>query len=321
MAELRYVMARDIKPDLDAGLVDGLLGSTSLSVWYGDSGAGKTFVAIDLGGHVGTGRKWRSFDVERGLVVYVAAENPQSVQNRVWAWMQHHRVSDVQLAVVVSPVNLMKQDARRLIELIESMEEPPKLVIIDTLARAMRGDENSSEDMGLFVVACEKIRDRFKCHVLVIHHTGKDQSRGARGSSALRAAVDTEVELVKHSKGKRSFTITKARDGEFEGEPYGYELIDVPLGTNSKGRATKTAVAIEADPPEPKAKRTKLGAVQQIVLDALRGRMPLEAWCKAAMAQLSGDRPKQAFDRAQNALVAAGEVVIEDGIARRWNTL
>jgi len=30
---------------------------------------------------------------------------------------------------------------------------------------------------------------------MIIHHSGKDKNKGARGHSSLRAAVDTEIEI------------------------------------------------------------------------------------------------------------------------------
>ena len=67
------------------------------------------------------------------------------------------------------------------------------LVVIDTLARAMTGNENAPEDMGRFVAACGRIREACEGHVLIVHHCGKDQARGARGHSSLRAATDVEL--------------------------------------------------------------------------------------------------------------------------------
>src|SRR4051794_26781139 len=79
--ELAHVWADNITLDLGRpGLVDGLLASTGMTVQYGESGSGKTFVALDLGCHVAAGLPWRGMDVEQGVVVYVAAESPESVQ-------------------------------------------------------------------------------------------------------------------------------------------------------------------------------------------------------------------------------------------------
>src|SRR3954451_18985100 len=69
-SRLKTVWADDIELRLDRpGLVDGLLSSTGMTVQYGESGSGKTFVAVALGCHVAAGLPWRGMDVERGVVV------------------------------------------------------------------------------------------------------------------------------------------------------------------------------------------------------------------------------------------------------------
>ena len=73
---------------------------------------------------------------------------------------------------------------------------PFSLIVIATVARALGGlDENSAKDAGLLLAAAERLRDTFDCSVLLIHHTGKDENRGARGSSALLAGVDAAFEV------------------------------------------------------------------------------------------------------------------------------
>lgn len=319
--KLDLVMADDITLDLDAGLVDGLLDPKSLSVFYGDSGTGKTFVVLDLAAHIACGMKWRDLEVDQGFIVYVAAENPKSILRRIYAWRQDHKPATLPIGIVVSPVNLSPGntgDTKTLIKLIADLERQPKMIVIDTLARAMRGDENSSEDMGKFVRACEELRDAFECHVMIIHHTGKDQSRGARGSSALRAAVDTEIEI---SKGRGEFEgvfqISKARDGDMEGREYGFRLEDVQLGANSRGRQVKTAV-VRPHIVQKCEEKTKLGSVERIVLDVFeglaresRGVVSVEAWKLAAFLKLTQERKAQAFDRAANGLVAKGLVIVD----------
>ena len=55
-------------------LVKGLLDQSALSVMYGQSNVGKTFVAMDVAFHVAAGMAWGGLKVSRGAVVYVAAE-------------------------------------------------------------------------------------------------------------------------------------------------------------------------------------------------------------------------------------------------------
>ena len=74
----------------------------------------------------------------------------------------------------------------------------PRLVVIDTLAMAMSGgDENRTQDIAIVLKNMKKIQQELGCHVMVLHHPGKDDSRGVRGSSALHAASDNVLELKK----------------------------------------------------------------------------------------------------------------------------
>jgi hypothetical protein len=54
---LGVVWADNIELALDKpGLVDGLLGTVAMTVLYGESGSGKTFVAVDLACHIAAGK-------------------------------------------------------------------------------------------------------------------------------------------------------------------------------------------------------------------------------------------------------------------------
>jgi hypothetical protein len=109
----------------------------------------------------------------------------------------------------------------------------------------MTGNENAPDDMGRFVAACGRLREAGETHVLVVHHSGKDMARGARGHSCLRAATDVEMEVTK-GEGGGAVRVSKNRDGE-EGTSYGFTLEQVELGANAKGRMVTTCVAIAAE--------------------------------------------------------------------------
>jgi hypothetical protein len=313
-------------------------------VLYGESGSGKTFVAVDLACHIAAGKAWRGLDVEQGIVVYIAAESPTSIKRRIWAWKRRHEVEHLPVAVVTASVNLLNGDTEKVIALINRIREqigkPVAFVVIDTLARAMVGNENSPEDMGAFVSSCDRIREASGGHVMVVHHSGKDQARGARGHSSLRAATDVEMEVIKGD-GARSITVKKNRDGE-EGDTYGFKLDIVELGENAKGRMITTCVAAPAEAPvalvAKVANDTPPGANQRIVRSALgealceHGRpapdrpgiptgvkvVTAAQWQEQAVQRLPKGEVKykvQAFNRAMERLVADGYVGFLDELA------
>jgi RecA-family ATPase len=239
--DIDIVFAEDIELDLlEAGLVEGLLAEGAMSVVYGDSNVGKSFWAIDLACHVGSGLSWRGLEVTQGVVIYIAAENPKSVERRIWAWCQTHRPDKCQVAVVRSSVDLRDPRATtpRLLEKIEIIQQERGqvvLIVVDTLSRAMAGsNENSPEDMTAFVGNCDHLRSTTSAHAMIIHHSGKEAAKGSRGHSSLRAATDTEIEVTP---GRA--TVTKQRDAETLGS-YGFRLVQVELGQNKRGVVVTT---------------------------------------------------------------------------------
>jgi hypothetical protein len=268
------------------GLVDGLLPAAGMTVLYGESGAGKTFATVDIACHIAAGLAWRGLAVEKGIVVYVAAEAPESVKRRLWAWKVQHQVEHLPVLVVTSSVDLLNGDAAELVALLKRVQAQHgriALTVVDTLARAMTGNENAPEDMGRFVAACAMIREACEGHVLIVHHSGKDAARGARGHSSLRAATDVEIEVTSGDDGG-CIQVTKNRDEE-DGKRFGFKLEVVELGPNAKGRMVTTCVAAEAGTPagtRDKAGQKRLTQSGKIALRALR----------AAIAA-AGERPPQ----------------------------
>lgn len=250
------------------GVIDEVLPSAGFGVLYGESGAGKTFAAVDMACHVAAGLPWRGKPVEKGVVVYVAAESPESVKRRLWAWKEHHGVKELPVLVVQSTVDLLNGSTDLLVELVKATANDHgrvAMVVIDTLARAMTGNENAPDDMGRFVNAGSVIREAGAAVVMVVHHTGKDTAKGARGHSCLRAASDFELEVT-----EGCIKVTKSRD-EIGGTTFGFRLHGVELGENAKGRMVTTCVALEADPPAPEpAKAPPMGAVQKVLVRELR---------------------------------------------------
>ncbi|UWS79977.1 helicase RepA family protein [Phaeobacter sp. G2] len=141
------------------------------------------------------------------------------------------------------------------------------LVVVDTMARSMGGgDENSSRDVSQFVANIDAIRTQTGAHVLVIHHSGKNAEAGARGSSALRAAIDTEIAIT-----DRQITCAKQRDMEFPNRLF-FNLESVELGRDRDGEPVTSAVVVEASATARTAKplRGREEVAAQALAEALR---------------------------------------------------
>jgi hypothetical protein len=108
------------------------------------------------------------------------------------------------------------------------------------------GNENAPDDMGALVANMDAIREATGAMVLFIHHSGKDASKGARGWSGLRAAVDAEIEVIRHETGAREIRVSKMKDGE-DNISWGFKLDVVVLGQDADGDDITSCVVIEAE--------------------------------------------------------------------------
>lgn len=178
-----------------APLIAGWLYLDSLAVLYGGSGVGKTHVAVDMASSVTARTHWMGEPVTTGAALYIVAEGASGIGIRIEAWEAWHNVT-TGVTWLPEAVNLTSpQWASALAEIVAEMR--PALVVVDTFARSIVGaDENSAKDVGEVVAHLDLIRKAAGSCVLVVHHSGKDTSAGARGSSALKGALDTELELV-----------------------------------------------------------------------------------------------------------------------------
>jgi hypothetical protein len=249
-------------------MVKGWLDRNCLSMLYGPSNAGKTFVALDIAMHIAAGQPWRGLRVNGGPVLYIAAEGGAGIRNRLAA-IKRDKPDMSAAPFTLLPVGLDLHGQGDALAVCEIMPDAdPALVVIDTLARSMgTGDENTAKDAAMFVRNCDLIREATGAHVMVIHHTGKDEDRGARGSSALRAAVDNEIQVTADGE----ILSRKQRDQE-PPEPLHFKLRSVVLGVDEDGDPVTSAVVDETEPPKPERKplRGKNEVAMQALYDAMR---------------------------------------------------
>jgi hypothetical protein len=246
-----------------------------MSVIYGPSNSGKTFFAMDLVFNIAIGAAWRGRRVKQATVLYLAAEGGRGVLNRVAALKQENGVLDVPMAIKRAGLDLLHDNAdlQHLAALSNEVRATrpdfPHIIVIDTLSRIMAGgDENNAADMTALIRNIDAIREATGAHVILVHHTGKDTARGARGHSSLRAATDTEIE-VGNENGARAALVTKQRDNP-GGETFPFALKAVVLGADQDGDEVTSCVVESQDAEEYKAKikQTKgLGGVQKIIAD------------------------------------------------------
>ena len=122
--------------------------------------------------------------------------------------------------------------------------------------------------MGELIDACKQLQAKLSGLVLLVHHSGKDQSKGLRGHSSLYAALDAAIEVTRNG-DRREWAIGKAKDGR-DGERHAFNLKVIDIGIDDCGEPITSCVVVPDDSPN-NARRLKLprGGTQKIVYDAL----------------------------------------------------
>jgi hypothetical protein len=322
-------------------IVKGFLADDSLSVIYGPSNSGKTFFAMDLAFHIAAGKEWRGRRVKQAAVLYLATEGGKGVQSRIVALRNHTGVHSLPFAVKRAGMDLLNSqaDLQAIYDLSKAVRDDTGIerlvIVIDTLSRVMAGgDENSAQDMTALIKNIDLIREATNAHVILVHHTGKDTARGARGHSSLRAAVDTEIE-VQVENDWRAAVVTKQRDFE-GGQEMPFQLKRVSLGFDEEGDEITSCVVIESD--EMQKKPRKLSKNQRVLVDVwtqlkLEGigkesdggplmpprkhfwLVPMDRFRQECEAKLLAKNTRDAFIRALDALLEGNAVF---GMASGW---
>lgn len=252
-------------------IIKGVLPQAGLAVVYGASGSGKSFAVLDMGFAIARGEPWRGKRVKQGRVAYIAAEGAEGFRKRLAAYALHHSVdlSTVPMSVLDGAPNLMElKDAKDLAAGVMA-SGGADVIIVDTFAQTTPGaNENAGEDVGKALGHCKRLHELTGALVVLIHHSGKDASKGARGWSGLRAAADAEIEVVREGNA-RALRLSKNKDGE-DGLQWGFALDVVQLGVDEDLDPITSCVAVEAEIPVGGMSDRKLGAVEKVVNEVIQ---------------------------------------------------
>jgi hypothetical protein len=247
-------------------MIKGLLAPGELSVWYGEPGCTKSFLMMETARSLAMNIAWFEYRVRGGPVVIVMAEGGSGAGQRIAAMrVAHGLADDTPIHIITVAPNLLSDGDREAI-IYWTKEVGAILIIMDTLSRTMVGDDSSSVDMPKYIRACDEIRLETRAHVAVIHHCGKDKSRGSRGHSSLFGATDVEVYIKKQASGYTA-TVTKNKDGE-DGWHIGYRLEVHEVGIDDDGDPITSCAVYPAD-VTPTKKQKKLSNHAARLLDAL----------------------------------------------------
>ena len=254
-------------------LIKGVLPAQGVGAMFGGSSDGKSFAAKDMSFKLAAGLEWfghRTFPVP---AIYVALEGAAGISKRIAAYRRKHGEIPDQVHFV-TPASFDLRNPDDVKELAASIREKSAhlgLVIIDTLNRAAPGmDENSSSDMGAAIAGASELQRLVGGLVLLVHHSGKDSSKGLRGHSSLHAALDVVIQVSRDG-DRREWRLAKSKDGE-DGKAHPFRLEVVDLGIDEDGDPITSCVIQPEENPSASVARARVpkGGNQKIIFDALK---------------------------------------------------
>jgi len=254
--------------------VKGIVGPNESLVIFGESGALKTFSALDLVMHVATGNEYCGHRVRKTGVLFIAGEGGEGIKRRIMAWLIRHNITAASdqpaIYVATEPADLI-QDGAAIKATIAKAEKvlgrEVGIVVFDTLAANFGpGDESKAEDM-----SCAMRTAREACGdsaIILVHHVGHGAKDRERGSYALRATADCRILVERPNDGNLvSMTCLKSKDGQ----PFGqltFEIRVVELGWQDVDGDELTSLVL--DPTNKRISREPNTKTHKAIVDALQ---------------------------------------------------
>lgn len=203
---------------------------SQFAMLFGASGSGKTFISLDLALSIAYGLEWKGRKVNKAKVLYLCAEGEETVRLRYLAWLQEHNEepNDANIMWKEEATYFVQDGIDNLINDININNFKPELIIVDTLSRHIVGNENNAVEANTFIQQSKRLQDSFNAFVLVVHHTGWNDTEHARGSTAFLGACDWQYSVSKSKENIITLKMVKNKRGKHP-LPINFELKDVQL--------------------------------------------------------------------------------------------
>ena len=225
-------------------LIEDFIDQGSINIIYGQPKKGKSLFVNDLIVSLGQDligpdavRRYHTWmnrkTAAHVMVWFMAYEDPLGAERRIQLAFQKkkrtYRTGWFDVEFFKTPPDIFKKSFLDSLDysFYEIGDYKHQVLVIDTLEMAMAlgllGDENSSSTMAVVIDQLRKISD-LGCTIFVVHHSGKDISRGLRGHNSLEAAADS-IFLVDKKIGSNIVTVkrTHYRNGT-GGEQFKFEI-------------------------------------------------------------------------------------------------
>jgi RecA-family ATPase len=179
-------------PPTKRHIIKGIFARGETSMWFGPPGSLKSSLMASAAIAIASGADWFGRrNKEKCSALYWALERNDLAERRLRA---DATSMDLPIAVVSDVIDIVNgRDNAKVIATIKELEEATGysvgLVIFDTFSKliaAGNGDEDKARDQNKLFANIQRIKNQTDIHVALVGHTGKEESRGHRGSNASR---------------------------------------------------------------------------------------------------------------------------------------
>jgi len=292
---------------------------------FGAAGTKKSFLAFDWFAHIAMNMPWQGHAIKKsGKCIYTLAEGADNFIKRAFAWCHYHHIPLERLSenLLLVEREIPLANAAEISEYISDVGEfihnvAPVAIAFDTLMRCSGGGNiNLPDTMAQLYDGANRIRRELAVsHVLIVHHEGKDSTKGSAGSFVLRANCDIVHRLTcDETTGGLTLSCNPNMGGKMKDKA---EYPDIYLNTRpvyyteEKFSDDSSLVIVCGEKP---TQSIKLTANRQAVLDALpqSAGASFTAWKQSVDKIRKADElppmPKQTFIDNKDWLLAHGLV-------------
>ena len=210
-------------------LIPDLLPEGGIGMFYGEPGSYKSFLTLDIALSLSYGVETFGYTIPEPITtVYVAGESAHALGKvRRPAWRISRGIDKDSPFYLVTDMPLA-EDNTNFLDLAKALDAAgvkPKLIVVDTMSASLEGlNENDGAAVGKFLGGCRQLKKLYNCTIIIIHHVGKDLTKGARGWSGLKGSVDFAIYVEANDETKAvQCTAKKIRDAELRKKPWTFQ--------------------------------------------------------------------------------------------------
>ncbi len=198
-SSLTFTKASDLKLQAPDWLIRDVLQNDETSMFFGEPASGKSLVVLDMAVAVSNGAEWCGHKTKKTTVIYIAGEGKYGLMRRLSAIKQEKKLSIDNIFISDRPAKMMDAEDAKAIGETAKANNGRVWVIIDTLHRNFGdGDENNGTDFGKIISNIDiLIRTQGEVTTTIVHHTGHNEKDRARGSTTIKASMDSEYLVEK----------------------------------------------------------------------------------------------------------------------------